>query len=186
MTCFTAPLPTNANPNMHRMLHSVGANRGQLLYVYFTGGAVAEGGGAAAIRSERRQLTSLPAYMRRSNAQGSSKTRRKVTLLVICRITFWISCAMSQVFVAARRGCTVQPRRRAAAMWSRETMIRPSRRSFRTWSSRSRTAWPSSPSWTSLARWNFSSTRATMWVGGVHSLQLPALPTTTTTINSCL
>ena len=35
--CFTASLPTNANPNTHIMLYIVGANRGQLLYVHFMG-----------------------------------------------------------------------------------------------------------------------------------------------------
>ena len=31
-------LPTNANPNIHVMFYSVGANRGQLLHIYSSGG----------------------------------------------------------------------------------------------------------------------------------------------------
>ena len=38
MACFTASLPTNANPNIQIMYDSGSADRGQLLYVYFMGG----------------------------------------------------------------------------------------------------------------------------------------------------
>ena len=41
MAYFTASLPTNANPNILIMLYSVGANRGQLLYlvcIFYGGG----------------------------------------------------------------------------------------------------------------------------------------------------
>ena len=56
MACSTAPLPTNANPNIHKKLYSVSANRGQLLYIYIWGGGVDDGlgvGGGGAYRVEK-------------------------------------------------------------------------------------------------------------------------------------
>ena len=83
---FTAPLPTNANPNIHTMFYSVGANRGQLLNMYILGG-VGGGGRNATNRfrySSNRHfsawlLSPLPSSisLRSGSTQQSPRAKKK-------------------------------------------------------------------------------------------------------------